>query len=451
MSDEQSARSDRRRTRGIFERPKGSGIWWVRYHDQFGREHREKVGPKKLAGDVYRKRKTEIAEQRFFPEKFRRPRVLLADAITDYLGRNASRIRSFKEWSRVAHKWSEAPETKGKTLDEVRPADIERYRERRRQDGAAEATVNRELTCLRAVYRTAITDGKVERSPVLPRFFFRERNQRVRQLSDEEETALRAAVPARHLPKLDVALYTGFRRGNVLGLRWEDVNFASGLVWARSTKSGEDYAVPMNDALRATLQALPSRMRSVWVFPDRTGEQPVDGKRFDEKVFRPAVRRAGILDFRFHDLRHTFGSRLVQAGVHIRTVQELLGHKSLRMTERYTHLAPSQKADAVQALVRTGTPTGTGPEGGEKTQTARAVSGEGVLLVKANRRAHAAITRAAGKAASGMPSGPPPRALSATRRPASGRQRRAFVGPKRTTPAAPSAPASWLTPLSLPR
>ena len=206
-SDGSARRSGRRRQRGTFERPKGSGVWWVRYHDQFGREHREKVGPKGLAADVYRKRKTEIAEQRFFPEKFRRPRVLLADAITDYLGRNASRIRSIKEWSRLGHKWSEAPETKGKTLDEVRPSDIERYRERRRQDGAAEATVNRELTCLRAVYRTAITDGKVEKSPVLPRFFYKERNQRVRQLTDEEEGALRTALPTQHVPKLDGALH----------------------------------------------------------------------------------------------------------------------------------------------------------------------------------------------------------------------------------------------------
>ena len=158
----------------------------------------------------------------------------------------------------------------------MRPSDIERYRERRRQDGAAEATVNRELTCLRAVYRTAITDGKVEKSPVLSRFFYKERNQRVRQLADEEEGALRAALPARHVPKLDVALYTGFRRDNVFRLRWEDVNFNSGLVWARGTKSGEDYAVPMNDALRAVLHDLPSRLRNAWVFPDRTSEKAMD-------------------------------------------------------------------------------------------------------------------------------------------------------------------------------
>ena len=89
------------RDRGIFERPPGSGVWYVRYKDEHGRLHKEKVGPKGLAQKVYQKRKTEIAERRFFPEKFKRRDVLLADMIDDYLARVHGRMRSFVDWKRT--------------------------------------------------------------------------------------------------------------------------------------------------------------------------------------------------------------------------------------------------------------------------------------------------------------------------------------------------------------
>jgi site-specific recombinase XerD len=143
------------------------------------------------------------------------------------------------------------------------------------------------------------------------------------------------------------------------------VNFGQGFVSAHHTKSREDYHVPMNDALRATVRALPSRLTSPWVFPSDTGETPLDPKNFVNRVFSPALERAGIRDFRWHDLRHTFASRLVMRGVDIRTVQELMGHKTLAMTQRYSHLSPAHELDAVQRLTgadvghATGTTTGT--------------------------------------------------------------------------------------------
>ena len=84
-NDESPKQSAKRRTRGVFERPAGSDIWWVCYFDENGRKHREKVGPKKLALKVYQKRKNEIQERRFFPERIRRRDVLLKDMIDDYI------------------------------------------------------------------------------------------------------------------------------------------------------------------------------------------------------------------------------------------------------------------------------------------------------------------------------------------------------------------------------
>jgi len=147
-----------------------------------------------------------------------------------------------------------------------------------------------------------------------------------------------------------VALNTGLRQGNLFRLRWADVNFETGEITARRSKSGEDYHVPMNDEVRAILRVLPTRLRSSWVFPSETGETPLDAKNFVHRVFMPALKRARIHDFRWHDLRHTFASRLVIRGVDIRTVKELMGHKTLAMTLRYAHLSAAHLHDAVQLL-----------------------------------------------------------------------------------------------------
>jgi integrase len=157
------------------------------------------------------------------------------------------------------------------------------------------------------------------------------------------------------------------------GFGWaDDVNFDAGTIRARDPKGGRGYHVPMNDELRTLLRALPSRLRSPWVFPSETGTTPLNSQNFINRVFRPALRRAGIDDFSWHDLRHTFASRLAMAGVDLKTIQELMGHQTLAMTLRYAHLSPAHKLDAVQRLQRdsTGTTTGTAPACAAEPRTA---------------------------------------------------------------------------------
>jgi site-specific recombinase XerD len=96
------------------------------------------------------------------------------------------------------------------------------------------------------------------------------------------------------------------------------------------------------------LRALPSRLKSPWVFPSASGETPLDAQNFMNRVFVPSVKRAGIQDFRWHDLRHTFASRLVMKGVDVSATQKLLGHAGIRMTLRYSHLSASHLLDAVE-------------------------------------------------------------------------------------------------------
>jgi integrase len=139
----------------------------------------------------------------------------------------------------------------------------------------------------------------------------------------------------------------------------------------RSPRRPPRPLVGLHAALRELLRILPSRLRSPWVFPSESGARPLDSQNFINRVFRPALRRARITNFSWHDLRHTFASRLAMAGVDIRTIQEPLGHQSLAMTLRYAHLSPAHKRDAVRHLerIRTGTTTGTGLSADDATAT----------------------------------------------------------------------------------
>jgi integrase len=194
-------------------------------------------------------------------------------------------------------------------------------------------------------------------SPVSADHFYPEDNSRTRYLSDDEEARLRQELSDDAWCKVQVAMLTRLDLAIQFGLRWaEDVNFEACTVrgWRRKGRRREraPYYVPMSDDLAAVLRALPSRLKSPWVFPNMMGTGPEDGKHFVGRVFTPALRKAKIHDFRWKDLRHTFASRLRKAGVDIQDIRDLLGHTSTRMTERYAHLAPGKLHGVIQRLNR---------------------------------------------------------------------------------------------------
>ncbi len=233
----------------------------------------------------------------------------------------------------------------------------------KRKVGAS--TANRYMTLLSSIFEFAVRNGRVAANPAKRVERFHEAPGRCRVLSEAEEVNLRAAIrrmcPARE-PELDLALYSGMRRGEQWGLEWSSVDFQVQQLTIRDGKTGRRY-VPMHPMVRAALVKLRGRDPGArYVCARRLGaagdSQVRDAMLRDRRGwFEHACKRAGVADFHWHDLRHTCASRLVMAGVDSQTVQQLLGHKSPVSTARYTHLSFAHLRDAVAKL------TGADPQG----------------------------------------------------------------------------------------
>jgi len=229
--------------------------------------------------------------------------------------------------------------------DEITAHDIEVYKNRRRNT-VKPATVNRELSCIKHMYTKAVQWGFVKNNPLKSVMKFKEPPGRVRYLERKEIGALIACCAEHLKPIVAMALTTGMRKSEILNLRWSDVDMVNRLITIRKTKNNHMKRMPINRILYSTLNRLGPANCDGYVFTSKNGKPYTT----ITKGFKAALRRAGIDDFRFHDLRHTFASHLVMRGVGIRTVQELLGHKNILMTMRYSHLSNDHLHAAVATL-----------------------------------------------------------------------------------------------------
>lgn len=235
-------------------------------------------------------------------------------------------------------------------LREITPLDIETYRARRLKAGIKKSTSNRELALLKRMLHLAADWGYCAENPVVKVKLFSERdNLKERVLSAEEEVRLLAHCPPHLAPIVVFALNTGMRRGEILGLRWDQVDPAGKAVRVTRTKSGRDRMVPLNEAAAEVIKAQRRTSHGSYVFPSTKGGEFL---KTVAHSFARACRLAGITGLRFHDLRHTFATRLIRKGADIITVQDLLGHYSVTVTQRYTHTGADEKRRAVETLVR---------------------------------------------------------------------------------------------------
>jgi integrase len=256
---------------------------------------------------------------------------------------------------------------------------------KRRAREIKRSTVNRNIAALRAALNRATEWGVLSSMP-LGKIEFRaeDENAVVRYLSEDEESRLRGALVARDnarraarqsanewrrkrgykewavhdtytdylTPLVLLAINTGLRRGELLQLTWRDLDLQRRILTVRGegAKTGQTRHVPLNSEAIRVMKAWRSPVvEAAWlVFGGASETAPLFAVK---KAWRGVLNAAKVTSFRFHDLRHTFASKLVMSGVDLNTVRELLGHKSLTMTLRYAHLAPEHKAAAVETLV----------------------------------------------------------------------------------------------------
>ena len=309
-----------------------------------GRRIREAIGTnRKLAETVLAKRLTEIAENRFLD--IRKAEKILFEVFADEFIRLHSKPNKRSWHCDESNLKALSPFFKGKYLYEITAQDIEQFKSERIKS-VKPATVNRELATLKTMLNKAVAWGKLEKSPAASVKFLREPSGRLRYLEIAEINKLITAAPDRIRPIIILAVYTGMRRGEILNLKWTNIDFQRGIIRITSTKNDEVKIVPMNATVKQTLMRIRRHPASPFVFCEKDGQLVKDFR----KSFAQLLKDCGIIDFHFHDLRHTYASQLVMSGIDINTTRELLGHKDLRMTLRYAHLSPDYKRHAVDIL-----------------------------------------------------------------------------------------------------
>ena len=231
---------------------------------------------------------------------------------------------------------------------------LELYQSELLSKGLKPATVNRRIGTLKHMFNKAndwgmMTDEQAQKLNKIK--LLKENNKRLKYLSSEECRALLNACPDYIKPIVITAINTGMRKSEIFNLKWENVDMKHGFIKLNpeETKSGKGREIPINQHMEKVLTYQDSNRYddSDYVFCS-----PVTCKPFKDikRSFTSACNEAGIRGFRFHDLRHTFASQLVMAGAELASVQKLLGHATINMTMRYSHLSPDHLKLAVDKL-----------------------------------------------------------------------------------------------------
>jgi integrase len=264
-------------------------------------------------------------------------------------------VRSYRSYTEPALKVWAAGLRRDAPLARITPAMIDVVK-LQRAEHVKKSSVDRNLQVLRRFFNWCIKQGLATDNPLRRVKFFRADTKRLRYLTDEEFARLLGeASKITRSPYLraaiEIAVFTGLRRSNVLGLRWEWVDWLNRVIRVPRTKSGKPLAVPLNVTAYRVLQRLWSeRGDSPYVFSHTSGANAGDAVQDLKKGFHTAVANANISDFRWHDLRHTFASWLVMRGASLRAVAELLGHQTMQMTMRYAHLSPGYLSTEIRLL-----------------------------------------------------------------------------------------------------
>ncbi|MEO6982583.1 MAG: site-specific integrase [Edaphobacter sp.] len=376
-----------KKVEGVYEKNPGTGIWYVRYRMN-GHLVRKMIGLRQDAIDYQDKlRFVRASGEGIIPVTAKQPVLTLTQQETisglitlgDLCDGLLKQIQSDPERYRDQ---ANPPTRIGRIKDalgtrpavSIRPFEISDWIDSLKSPSGARlsaGTRNRYKSVFSSIYTYGKRRELVSVNPCKDFKGIREGAGVIRFLSEAEEKRLRAILQKdvddcgpknarlrnrklHHIYELDVALGTGIRRGKQYEMTWEDVHFDRREIVLPKTKNGDGRVVRMNDDVYGALEGL---RQIPMVRKSRSAEHPnaaPDNAVFslgdNKKWFADACERAKIGKIRWHDLRHTFCSRLVQRGANLRVVQELAGHKSITMTARYAHLNTANLDDALALL-----------------------------------------------------------------------------------------------------
>ena len=301
---------------------------------------------------------TEIREGRY-TKSTEAQRHTLSDLVDRYIRDVLPRKPKIRAEYTLQLKWW-ANQIGDVLLSDLTPSLISEHRDllcckiTNRKSIISNSRVNRYMSALSSTISTAVREWEwMEDNPLRKISKLKEPRGRVRYLTNEERESLLTACKESHNTDLYLtvilAISTGGRRAEIWGLRWKCVDLKNGFITFEETKNDEPRSVPLaGHAFELMMErSKVPRIDTDLVFPSPKNPQ----NRFDfRRPFQIALKTAQIEDFRWHDLRHCTASYLVMAGVDMRTVAEILGHKTLQMTQRYTHLSPEHLKDAVAKM-----------------------------------------------------------------------------------------------------
>jgi integrase len=341
----------------LYQRGK-CGVWWVRYSFNGERFHYslgmvdERGAHKELTRIRY-----EIECSLHHPKK----RMVFDNLLKEYL----QWARNNKEGSSYERDLTSSKPLLAKfsrlRIDRMTQKLGEEYQSQRidgklRIDGVSrkptvsKATVNREIVMLKHMFKKAVQWGYLSETPFSNLELQKEPAPRTRYVTADEWPRLLSACTAEMRSVVVFARFTGMREGEIFDLKWSDIDWQQESITVTKCKNNTPRTIPLTKALARQLRSRHQHAKSIYVFPGKKGRRTTL-----RTAFNGACRRAGIENFRFHDLRHTFASDLVNKGIDLMTIMKLMGHKSIQSTMRYAHL---QKKRLREAMEQTSEPPG---------------------------------------------------------------------------------------------
>lgn len=345
---------------------KRGSTWWIDVVSPSGERIRQSAGTdsKTLAQEFHDKLKAELWRIAKLGE---RPSRTWNDAVVRWLKEQSHKatIDDDKAHLRWLDKY-----LGGKALEAINRALVDRLTQTRLDEGVSNATVNRTLEVLRAILRRCVNQWEwLDRAPFVR--MLKEPTRRIRFLSREEAQRLLRELPEHLADMAAFSLATGLRRANVTGLQWSQVDLVRRIAWIHpdQAKARKAIAVPLNsEAVVLIRKWLGKHATHVFAFRGKPVTQ------VSTKAWYAALERAGIQDFRWHDLRHTWASWHVQSGTPLFALQEMGGWESPEMVRRYAHLAADHLAPYAERLCALRVVESNGND----TDTAHAVNDKGL-------------------------------------------------------------------------